>query len=51
MKEREGGKTEANLETQRGRDLGLNEDREREEAEAEMVKSSVDMRCFEKDKA
>lgn len=39
LKEREGGKTEreADLETQRGRDLGLKEVREREEAEADMA--------------
>jgi hypothetical protein len=39
LKEREGGKTEteAGLETQRGRDLGLKA--EREEAEADMAKA------------
>lgn len=37
LKEREGGRMEAERETQRGRDLGLKEDRETEEAEADMA--------------
>lgn len=39
LKEREGGRMEAERETQRGRDLGLKEDRETEEAEADMALS------------
>ncbi|KAG2325055.1 hypothetical protein Bca52824_007783 [Brassica carinata] len=37
LKEREGGKMEAERETERGRDLGLKEERETEEAEADMA--------------
>lgn len=43
LKEREGGKreTEAGLETQKGRDLGLKEERARDEAEAAMGREEI----------